>query len=513
MTASGKRRVNSQTARASRRSPLPPERHDGSEGGRASARPPSPYPGGYREMGRIAAPLILGMASFTVMQFCDRVFLSRYSSVTIQAALPAGILAHTLVCFFQALAGYAGTFTAHYHGAKDPAQCVRATVQGLWLALASWPLIVLLIPLGNEIMRLSAHAPAVYAAEKTYFVILMAGGIMVPLNAAIGGYFMGIGQTKVNMVANAAGCSLNIALNYAMIFGRWGCPEMGIAGAAYATIISGLFTCLIQLVLFCREHIARYHALLQTSKGPFAVWRPDLALLGRIVRFGAPSGLQLLMDIGAFALFIMLTGRLGDVALAASNIAFSINNLAFAPLLGFGLAASTVVGQHQGARNPEAAMRAGYTGLKMGLVYMCLIGATFVLFPKGYFELFRPKSAAFTADELLTLGRTMLLLMTAWGLLDTITIVLSGALKGAGDTRFVMVYMILGGWLLLVPGTLLLLHLGYGIIGLWVWLAAYVCLLAGGFWWRWRKGAWKAIRVIEHREGLDYIPPVPDEIH
>jgi MATE family multidrug resistance protein len=471
-------------------------------------------------MWHIAAPLILSMASYTVMQFCDRVFLSRYSSVTIQAALPAGILAHTLICFFQALAGYAGTFTAHYHGAKDPAQCVRATVQGLWLALASWPLILLLIPLGNWLMLLSAHAPDVYAAEHTYFVILMAGGIMVPLNAAIGGYFMGIGRTKVNMVANGLGCSLNIALNYAMIFGHWGLPEMGIAGAAYATLISGFFTCLIQLVLFTREQTLTGRRQTGDAQPPAAapsgatsVWRPDLKLLARIVRFGTPSGLQLLMDIGAFALFIMLTGRLGEVSLAASNIAFSINNLAFAPLLGFGMAASTLVGQHQGARNPEAAMRAGYTGLKMGLIYMCVIGTTFVLFPHGYFELFKPKNAAFTAAELLTLGRTMLLLMTAWGLLDTVTIILSGALKGAGDTRFVMIYMILGGWLALVPGTLLLLHLGYGILGLWVWLALYVCVLAVGFWWRWQKGAWKTIRVIEHREGLDYIPPVTDEIH
>ena len=457
-------------------------------------------------MWRIAAPLILSMASYTIMQFCDRVFLSRYSSVTIQAALPAGILAHTLICFFQALAGYAGTFTAHYHGAKDPSQCVRATVQGLWLALVSWPLILLQIPLGYWFMALSGHAPDVLAAEKTYFLILMAGGIMVPLNSAIGGYFMGIGRTKVNMVANTLGCSLNIVLNYAMIFGHWGVPEMGIAGAAYATLISGFITCLIQLALFWREPLVR-------SIGFPKFLKPDAALLWRIIHFGTPSGLQLLMDVGSFAVFIMLTGRMGEVALAASNIAFSINNLAFAPLLGFGLAASTVVGQHQGACNPEAAHRAGYTGLKMGLIYMCVIGATFVLFPKGYFELFLSKDAAYSADELLGLGRTMLLLMTVWGLLDTVSIVLSGALKGAGDTRFVMLYMILGSWLVLVPGTLVLIHLGSGILGVWAWLAVYVCVLALGFWLRWRQGRWKSIRVIEVREGLEYIPPVTDEIH
>lgn len=462
-------------------------------------------PGGYREMWRIAAPLILSMASYTIMQFFDRVFLSRYSSVAIQAALPAGILAHTLICFFQALAGYAGTFTAHYHGAKAPELCVRSTVQGLWLALASWPLILLLIPAGLWMMVLSGHAPEVLAAEKTYFVILMAGGVMVPLNSSIGGYFMGIGRTQVNMVANALGCSLNILLNYAMIFGHFGFPEMGIAGAAYATLISGLITCLIQLGFFART--------LGSRAAEAALWRPDGALLRRIVRFGAPSGFQLLMDIGSFALFIMLTGRLGEVALATSNIAFSINNLAFAPLLGFGLAASTVVGQYQGARNPEAAQRAGYTGLKMGLLYMCVIGATFLLFPRGYFELFRSRDAAFSVDDMLALGRTMLCLMTVWGLLDTVTIILSGALKGAGDTRFVMAYMVLGGWLVLVPVSVLLLWRGHGIISLWVWLAVYVCVLAVGFWWRWQQGRWKTIRVIEHREGLDYIPPVTDEIH
>jgi MATE family multidrug resistance protein len=457
-------------------------------------------------MWRIAAPLILSMGSFTIMQFCDRVFLSRYSSVTIQAALPAGALAHSFVCLFQALAGYAGTFAAQYHGAKHARGCVISTIQGLWLALASWPFILALIPLGCWLLTLGGHVAAVLAAEKSYFIILMAGGVMVPLNAAVGGFFMGVGRTKINMLANAVGCLLNIALNYAMIFGHWGFPEMGIAGAAYATVLSGFFTFFLQLAVFSRETTVR-------AVGYPAVLRFDFPLMRRIVRFGAPSGLQLLMDIGSFTLFIILTGRLGELSLATSNIAFSINNLAFAPLLGFGMAAATVVGQHQGGQRPEAAERAAYTAQKMAWIYMAVIGLTFILFPRFYFALFRPKSAAFSPEELLALGRSMLWLMAAWGMLDTVTIVFSGALKGAGDTRFVMLYMVLGGWLILVPGTVLLLHLGTGILGLWVWLALYISVLAGGLWWRWRSGVWKTIRVIEHREGLEYIPPVTDEIH
>ncbi len=447
----------------------------------------------------------MSMASYTIMQFVDRVFLSRYSSVAIQAALPAGVLAHTLVCFFQAVAGYAGTFTAQYYGAKDTEQCVRSTAQGLWLALASWPIIILLIPLGQWLMKLSAPSPEVYQAELTYYLILMAGGVAVPLNSAIGGYFMGIGRTQVNMLANFLGCSLNVALNYAMIFGRWGFPEMGIAGAAYATVFSTFVTILIQYSIFLHQPQTRLLGWRNSM-------RLELPLLRRIIYYGTPSGFHLLMDIGAFAAFIMLTGRLGGLALAASNIAFSINNLAFAPLLGFGMAAATLVGQKQGAQNPVAAKRAGYTALKMGLIYMFIIGTSFVLFPTAYFEIFKPANATFDTTELVALGRTMLLLMAIWGLLDTVSIILGGALKGAGDVRFIMTYMIISGWGIMVPGCFILLHLGYGIIALWVWLAIYVWLLAIGFGWRWHRGPWQKIDMIQRRQGLDYIPPIPDEI-
>jgi MATE family multidrug resistance protein len=100
-------------------------------------------------MVRLAYPLFVSMGAFTVMQFCDRIFLARYSSISIQAALPAGILSFTLICFFQALAGYAGTFVAQYHGARDPEGCVRATAQGLWIALVSWPLRLVAISPGG----------------------------------------------------------------------------------------------------------------------------------------------------------------------------------------------------------------------------------------------------------------------------------------------------------------------------------------------------------------------------
>lgn len=438
----------------------------------------------------MALPLIVSMAGFTVMQFCDRLFLARYDSVAIQAAIPAGVLAFTLICFFQAMAGYAGTFVAQYHGAGDKRGCVRATVQGVWLALVTAPFLAALTPLGYWLMHISGHAPAVLAQERSYYGWLMLGGWLVPLGAAIGGYFTGQSRMRLNTIANVAGSAVNILLDYVMIFGKWGCPEMGIKGAAIATVISSAIAPLAQLIAFLREPDVR-------AAGRIKVWRLDPPLMRRILRFGLPAGLHLLADISAFAVFVMLTGRLGAVALAASNIGFSINSLAFSPLLGLSMAASVLTGQYQGKRDADTAMRAGWTTLKLAWVYMLVIGTTFALFPEAYFTLFRARTANFSVAELLAVGKPMMLLMAAWGVFDTVNIVLSGALRGVGDTRFVMLYMLLMGWLFWIPGELWILLRGGGILEAWRWLALYVAILSGGFALRWWRGQWRHIKLLE----------------
>ncbi len=454
-------------------------------------------PGSYREVLRVALPLILSMGTFTIMQFCDRVFLARYSGVSIQAALPAGILSFTLICFFQALAGYAGTFVAQYHGAGQHEDSVRATAQGIWFSLFSWPVILGLIPVGLELMKISGHAPDVLREEFRYFWILMAGAVTVPLSAALGGFFTGQGRMRANAIANIAGCVANIALDYAMIFGRWGFPEMGITGAAIATVIAGGIPPAAQFILFLRDPVARRMG-----------WRRALAidwpLMRRMIRYGLPAGTQMVADLGAFSLFILLTGRLDAASFAASNIGFSINSVAFTPLLAVSIAASILVGQHQGRGDSAAAARTGWAALHIAWCYMLAAGLSFLLFPEGYYRLFQSRESTYTIEQLVAVGRPMMLMMAAWGMFDTVSIVMSGALKGAGDTRFVMAYMLIMGWVVWIPGEILILRRGGGIIAAWIWMTVYVLILAVGFWWRWQSGRWKTIDLIERE-----VPPVP----
>lgn len=456
-------------------------------------------PGGYREVWRVAYPLIVSMASFTMMQFCDRMFLAWYSSAAIRAALPAGILSFTMICGFMALAGYANTFVAQYHGAQDKKGCSLSVAQGIFLALLSWPLIMLLIPVGTLIIQWSGHAPEVEQAELVYYRILMLGGVAVPLSSAIGSFYTGRGDTFTNMIATLAGNLLNILLDYIMIFGKWGCPEMGIAGAAWATVISGfLAPLMLGIMVYSKKNAAAY--------GTRQYLRWDAPLMARMLRFGVPSALHLVLDVGAFAFFILLVGRLSPDDVAASNIAFGINNLAFMPLLGFSIAASILVGQYQGRQDSAHAVRATWTSLKMGSYYMIFIGLTFLLFPRFYFGLFTGAEEHLVAlEDVLPRGRWLLAMMAAWGLLDNANLVFSGALKGAGDTRFVMLYNVSAAWGIWILGELVILFvLKGGLIMAWLWLTFYVCILAGGFYWRFKSGRWKTIELIERP-----VPPTP----
>lgn len=458
--------------------------------------PPAAPPAGFRHVIQVALPLVISMGSHTLMQFCDRIFLAWHSPVALQAALPAGILAFTLICGFMELANYGGTFVAQFHGAGRTRDSARAAGQAVWLAFLGWPVILALMPLGAWLLRLGGHAPEVLAHELDYFQILAAGSLTVLLPAALGAFFTGRGDTLTTMSANLAGNLVNVVLDYLLIFGRAGCPAMGIRGAAIATVLAGGVTTAILLGCFLRADAGRY--------APRRAFAWNGALLRRMLRFGTPSALTMVMDIGSFALFVLLIGRMGPAVLTASNLALSVNHLAFMPLLGLSITAATLTGQFQGAARPDLATRATLTTLKTGAVYMVLLAITFATLPHLYFAAFnRWEAGALDNAAVFGLVRTFLTMMAVWGLFNLVNLVLAGALRGAGDTRFVMLYSLAMAWGVWVPGQLLLVfHWQAEAVILWVWLTVYVLLLAVGYAWRFARGRWRTIRLIEH-------PPEP----
>lgn len=453
--------------------------------------------GGWRELMQIAWPLIVSSGTFAILNFCDRLFLARYSEATFRASLPAGILFFTLVCGFMALAGFTNTFVAQFWGAGDKQGCARATAQGIFFALLSFPFIMALTPLGLWVLRLSGHGAEVLALEQEYFKILMWCGGGMALSSALSSFFSGRGKTFVIMSCNIFANSLNILLNYLFIFGKWGFPEMGIVGAGWATVIGSWVSPLIFAVLYFSKPA-------NAEFGTVRNLRFDADLFKRMVRFGLPSGIHWFLDVAAFTIFVLLVGRMGAIAHIASNIALSVNLIAFMPMIGMGMAASILVGQYLGRNQPDYAQRVGWLALKIGVGYVAVVSLSFLLFPAFYTNVFEGNTdGTVPFSELLKTVRVLLVMLAIWGVADATAIILSGALKGAGDTHFVMYFQSVVAWGFLVLGQLLIvLVFKAGVYASWVWTLLYIIILGVGFALRFRSSRWKNIDLLDRRASV-----------
>jgi MATE family multidrug resistance protein len=291
---------------------------------------------------------------------------------------------------------------------------------------------------------------------------------------------------------------ITITGDYLLIFGHLGFPELGIKGAAIATDISAAFSFIAYAVLiFNSSNNKRF--------GVLSGWRFDAALFRRLVKFGIPSGAQFFLDIAGFTVFIMLVGTLGMIPLAASNIAFSINTLAFMPMIGVGIAVSVLVGQNLGANNPESAQKSAWSGFHLALGYMVAIAALFMFVPDLFLNPFLSRNSEGNALQIKVIASTLLRFVAVYTIFDTFNMVFGSALKGAGDTRYVMISnMLLSLVLLVIPSYILLEVLHKGIFNAWYAATIYIIALAMNFLIRFIRGKWKEIRIIE-----EHPPTIP----
>ena len=454
--------------------------------------------GGYREVLRIAGPLILSMGSWSLMHFVDRMFLTWYSREALAAALPAGMLSFAMSSFFLGTAGYVNTFVAQYSGAGRPERVGAAVWQGIYFSLAAGALMLGIAPFSGWIFDLVGHEPAIRDLEVAYFEILTAWIWAMLLMSVASTFFSGRGDTWTVLWVNVAAAVINGVLDYVWIFGMWGFPEMGIRGAAWATVASQVFGAVVFLALMFRK---RFRALFNTMGG----WRFDGALFARLWRFGAPSGLQFMVEISGFALFVLFVGRLGAVELAATNLTFNINTLAFLPMLGLGIAVSTLVGQYLGRDDAAHAEYSTWSALHLSVGYMGVMALSYVLLPDVFLKPFASGADMETFEPVREISVVLLRFVAFYCVFDAIFITFSSAVKGAGDTRFVMwMTLVFSTLIQIAPTYLAVVVFGWGLYVAWAFMSAFIAVMALGFYLRFRGGKWKAMRVIE-QEGISLV--------
>lgn len=447
----------------------------------------------YRDIVRVCLPLVASMSATTAMEFTDRAFLANYSLAAISAAAPAGITAFLFMAFFGGVGSYAGVFIAQYSGSGAHRQIGRVLWQGIYFTLFSG-LIFLLLSLfaAGPLFALAGHSPEVQALERSYFNILCRGGILHVAVATLSTFFAGRGMTRPVLLATLLGVVVNIPLDYALIFGRWSMPEMGIAGAAIATVCGwAVSLALLAVLIFTRDHDRRYAVFGNRAFSP--------ELFARLLRYGIPGSLQFSVDILAFTIFLLLVGRIGDIELAATNIVLSINAVAFMPSMGVSQGISVLVGQALGARQPQQAQAAVWSGIHLLLAYIAVIDLLFILFPEATLAPFLAASGdPATAAAIRAVAVPLLRIISAYLFFDALYMVFSGVLKGAGDTRFIMICVGFASLLCLIaPVSLGILVFGMGVIAAWLWVLVFVVvlfLLSAG---RYRRGLWQRMLVIE----------------
>jgi MATE family multidrug resistance protein len=446
---------------------------------------------GYRQVLKLAFPLILSTGSSTIQMFIDRMFLTWYSPEAIAAAAPGGIVSFTLMCLFIGTAAYVNTFVAQYHGAKQYDKIAQAVWQGIYFAIAAGIFCLIYIPLAKPIFNFAGHEPEVRVMEIEYFTILCFGALPVFITAAVSGFFGGRSETKIIMWVNIVATSVNIILDYVLIFGHFGFPQMGIRGAAIATVIASYTSAIIIFLYMFKAKYRNQYATLKNHKF-------DWTLFKKLMRFGLPNGFHFMLDLLGFTLFVLLVGRFGTLELAATNITFNINHIAFMPMIGIGMAVEIIVGQRLGENQPQLARYGTYSALHVTALYMGSIALTYVLFPKIYLL---PFAAQSDPGQFILIQRMTIILLyfvAFYSIFDTMNIIFASALKGAGDTRWVMMTSVIFSWLtLIIPTYLSCVVYNWGLYITWSFVTLYIMILGIVFLIRFLGGKWESMRVIE----------------
>ena len=442
----------------------------------------TPKPGSYGEVWLLAYPIILANMSETLMGVVDTYMVAQLGKVEVAAVGLGSMMAWLFYLPFLGLAMGVNTFVSQSFGAKRFLECGRMTWQGLHVAVVAGIIITLSLFLAPWLFELAKPSARVQLLGTQYMQYRLLDGLGLTIGMTIASFLRGIGDTKTPMKIGIAINLINILLNYGLIYGNFGLPRMGVEGSALGSAIAGLSGGAMYLILFFRARYAKYGV----REASLPVRREIL----RVIRVGAPIGVQRFLDIGSFVIFSALIGRLGDGQLAANQIAIQMMSISYMVGLSIGMASTVLVGQYIGAKNLDMAERSTYSALKLAIIYMFLIGLTFIAFPVELVSIFNDE------PDVIRYGRQGLMFAAIFQAFDALAVVLIGSLRGAGDTRWTMMAALVGAWVIFLPlSYYLAITLKMDFFGAWMAATVYICGLGLACYYRFRKGVWKTMTI------------------
>ncbi|WP_421906656.1 MATE family efflux transporter [Mameliella sp.] len=437
---------------------------------------PMSYTDHRRAVLRLGLPLIGGHLAQFAIGLTDTIMIGWYGVPELAALTLAGSFFFTVFLFGSGFAWAIMPMVARYAAQEDEVLVRRATRMALWLSILYFFVTLPLFWFSGPILRGMGQTPDVAVLAQTYLRIAAIGllpalGVMVFKN-----YLAGLEHTRVVLWITLAAAGANVLANYALIFGNWGAPELGIAGAAIASVTVHV----ISLVL-----VAAY-ALIKLPEHELMVrfWRPDWEMFAQVFHLGWPIGLTTLAEVALFAATAVLMGWLGTIPLAAHGVALQISTAAFMVQLGLSNAATVRAGNALGRGDLDHMLRGARVVAVLGAVAAALTVAVFVALPETLMSLFVDPDDP-QRDAIIATGRGLLLMAALFQVVDATQVIHIGLLRGLQDTRVPMIMAGVAYWGIGMPCAWIFgFALNWGGEGIWFGLVVGLAAAAGLLMWR-----------------------------
>lgn len=444
----------------------------------------------FKKIVKIAYPTIVSMLSLNIMQFVDRTFVAKYDITQFSAIMPSGVLAMTVSSIFLGIAGYVSVLVSQYYGARKYQRCGASMWQGVYLCIILSFILLVATPFMGKIFKLVGHSDSVVIHEQNYFYLMIISSVIQLFTNVFSGLFSGIGDTKTPMITALIANGLNIIFDWFLIFGKFGLPTLGIVGAGIATVLSGTISLFILILLLNKKRLILKYKVFKNKQ-------LDFNIIKKLLRYGIPAGFQFFLGFGSFSLFILLIGKMGEVTLACTNIAFTIESVSFMPVLGLSIAVSILAGQERGAERLKNIPKVVKRGIIIALSYNILMIILFNIFPEHLISIFDNGKDAELFIEIKKLTIPLVRLSSIWLIFDSIQIIISSVLKSLGDTIFLLITTgIFPIFALVIPTYFVGIAAGLSLTFVWLIIVFFVITLSIIMSIRFLSGSWKKIAVI-----------------
>jgi MATE family multidrug resistance protein len=443
-----------------------------------------------RYMLKLAAPMVVTTISFTIMQFVDRFMVSRLGTNALAAILPASFVSFLPGAFAIGSLASLNTFVSQSLGRGERRDCSNYFWQSLYMGFTYFFFVLVMMwPAAPRIFTILGQPQEVIELEVIYLRIILYAQLVAVINWSSNQFFMGIHKPIITMYASVCGQVVNVVFNYLLIFGKFGFPAMGIAGAGWGTFIGMTVASSINIYVYLSKNMNSVFLTRRTLTINFRkMW--DL------LRVGLPAGFGLMVNVALWGVLLFgLVGKFGTEALAATSAVLSYTNLAVMPVVGIGTALTAFVGKTIGQGRKEIALRQTGVCVRVALVYMIIVGVCYVLFRNTLMALWSDD------DKVIEIGVKILACAALYQFFYALGVIYSGSLRGAGDTVWLAVVSAAGALLILGIGGLLVITYFPSLDVMGPWITAMLSIVAVGLAnrWRFKSKRWMRIDLFKRR--------------